>query len=524
MAVKCRHWVVLTIFLLSILLGLGQAAAAESSGNSDTVHLQILTVNDFHGALTEKGKNPGAAKLVEFLQEAKATDPDGTLLVSAGDMFQGTPDSNLLYGKTVVDVMNYARFDVATLGNHEFDWGIDILKQRMAQSNFPYVCANIFDRGTGKVIDFVKPYLIVERRGLKIAAIGIATPETAYKTNPKVVADYIFDDPARVVNSLVPELKVQGVSVILLLTHLASWVDEQGNISGDAAMFAQQAKGIDAVVSAHSHQIVYGKVNAIPIVQASYNGRAVGKIELFFNKSSHKVTSSIASVTLLPYSGLAANPEVQIMLDQAQQELAPVKNIVVGQTIHELSHDRNAPAETFLGQWVTDIMRQAVNGDIAFQNTGGLRTGIPVGAITMENLYEVMPFDNTLFTVEMTGEQVMKVLEYGIMNDRIGMVQYSGLKVSYNSTAPPGARITSVTMSDGTPLHMDKTYKVVTNDFMAAGGDGFTMFKAGKNLHDSGIPVRDILADTIRKLKIIDFSGDDRWKMTASGGQQQNAA
>jgi 2',3'-cyclic-nucleotide 2'-phosphodiesterase/3'-nucleotidase len=508
---------------MAMLLTVGQAAAAEINSDNDIVHLQILTINDFHGSLAENGKNPGAAKLAEYLIEAKAQNPS-VLLVSAGDMFQGSPDSNLLYGKTVVDVMNYVKFDVMTLGNHEFDWGIDILKQRIAQSKFPYVCANVIDRITGKPVDFVKPYILLERNGVKIGVIGIATPETAYKTNPKVVSGFIFEDPAKVVNALVPEIKQQGAAVIVVLTHLASWMDGNGNISGDAADFALQTSGIDAVVSGHSHQTVYGKVNGVPVVQAYYNGRAVGKIELLFNKSSHKVEDYSVGVTTLPYPGLKANSGVQAMLDQAQTGIAAVKNIVVGHTVHGLSHDRNELTETLLGQWVTDTMRQAVGADIAFQNSGGLRTGIPAGIVSMGNLYEVMPFDNTLITVDMTGKQVMSVLEYGLMNNKIGMVQYSGIRVSYEATGPQGGHISAVTMSDGTPLGLEKNYKVVTNDFMAAGGDGFTVFQEGKNLHDTAIPVRDILSDSIRTQKVIDFVGDDRWDVTPTAEQRQQDA
>jgi 5'-nucleotidase/UDP-sugar diphosphatase len=272
--------------LMSMLLVAGQAAAGDSGGGGEIVQLQIITVNDFHGALMENGKNPGAAKLAEYIKERRAHNPAGTLLLGAGDMFTGTPDSNLLYGKPVVDIMNYARFDAMTLGNHEFDWGIDRLKERIAQSDFPYVCANLLDKSTGRPADFVKPYVIVKRLGVNIAIIGIATPETAYKTNPKLIAGYTFEDPAVVVNGLVPELKRKGADIVVVLSHLASWMDGDGNISGDAATLAGQARGIDAIVSAHSHQPVYGKVNGVPVIQASYNGRAAGEIAMTLTKAA----------------------------------------------------------------------------------------------------------------------------------------------------------------------------------------------------------------------------------------------
>ncbi|MBP2652896.1 MAG: 5-nucleotidase [Firmicutes bacterium] len=515
---------VFAVGLISLLLLAGQVADAESSQDSNLIHLEIITVNDFHGALEENGKNPGAGKLVAFLAEAKAKNPEGTLLMSAGDMFEGTPDSNLLYGKTVVDIMNYAKFDVMTLGNHEFDWGVKVLKERIAQSKFPYVCANVIDRKTGKLVDFVKPYTIVERKGVRIAVIGIATPETAYKTNPKMVSCYSFEDPVKVVNALVPKLKQRGVDVIVVLSHLGSWMEGSNKVSGNAAELAAQANGIDGIVSGHSHMAVSGKVKNVPVVQANYNGRAVGKIEFLFNKRSRQVVASDVSVTSLPFKGLVADTKVQAILRQAQMEIAPVKNVVLGQMLHELGHDRNELAETLLGQWVTDTMRQAVGADIAFQNSGGLRTGISKGAVTMGNLYEVIPFDNTLFTMVLTGKQIMGVLEYGIMNDKIGMVQYSGMKVAYDLKGAKGGRIIAVTMADGTPLSPEKSYKVVTNDFMATGGDGFIMFKEGQNFHDTCIPERDILADAIRKQKVIDFSGDDRWNVLTLGQEQKDAA
>lgn len=161
-------------------------------------------------------------------------------------------------------------------------------------------------------------------------------------------------------------------------------------------------------------------------------------------------------------------------------------------------------------------MREATHADIAFQNSGGIRTSIPAGNISMGNLYEVFPFDNTLFTIEMTGAQIMKVLEHGIPNKQVGMLQFSGLKIIYDESQPATERLT-VTLPDGSPLNLTKSYKVATNDFMVAGGDNFTMFKEGKNPTDTYIPLRDVLAVAIKTRKIIDFTLDDR--LIQSNGQ-----
>jgi len=500
-------WLVLVVFLSCIFLMAGQVAACDNETNPDIVQLQILTVNDFHGALVENGKNTGAAKLVQFLHEAKAELPEGTLIVSAGDMFQGSSDSNLLFGKSVVAVMNYAGFDAMTLGNHELDWGIDVLKQRIAQSDFSYVCANLLDKRTGKTADFVKPYTIMERSGVKIGMIGIATPETVFKVNPKLIASYTFADPVQTVNALVPVLQQQGVDLIVVVSHLSAFSKENGEVDGDAVDLVWKTKGISAVVSGHSHQMVSAMVNGVAVVQAGYGGRAVGKVELLYDKANRQIDDSSVAVIKLPYPDLAADPEVQALLEEGQQEVAAVKGVVVGQNERALDHDRNVRDETLLGQWATDQMRQTAQADVAFQNMGGLRTGLAQGTVTMGNLYEIMPFDNTLVTVTMTGEQIRKALEQGLWNENAGVIQYSGLKVVCDMES---RQMVSVTLADGTPLGLNKTYKVVINDFMASGGDGFIVFQAGRNLTDTGIPVRDMLADAIRKQQVIDFSGDNR--------------
>jgi len=506
-------YIMLSLFFSCTLLTHSVALATESA---DIIPVQILTINDFHGTLAENAKNPGAAKLAQYIKDKKKENPSGTLIVSAGDMFQGSPDSNLLYGKTVVEMMNAIGFDAMTIGNHEFDWGVAILKQRIAQSNFPYISANITDKSTGTLADFVKPYAIFERNGLKIAIIGLTTPETAYKASGKVVSAYQFEYPATIVNALVPKLKQQGVDIILVLSHLGSMMDQTtGKITGEAADLAMNTDGIDAIISGHSHQIVSGMVNHVPIVQASYWGRAVGTIDISYNKSTKKIVSSSASTAILPIQKLTADPQVKTILDQVQTETASIKNTILGRTIHELGHNRDVQEVSLLGQWTTDIMRSSTDADIAFQNAGGIRTNIAAGNITLGNLYEVFPFDNTLVTMEMTGAQIIKVLEHGIQNNTIGMVQFSGIKVVYDQDQIDNQRI-HVTLLDDTPLDLTRTYKVVTNDFMAAGGDNFTMFKEGNKQTDTNIPLRDICVTLIKKLKTINFNGDNRFiKMKA---------
>ncbi len=474
------------------------------------VSLDIYSVNDFHGALLAAGKNPGIAKLGKFLKDQKAKNEKGTLILSAGDMFQGSMDSNLLYGKPVVDAMNEIGFDAMTIGNHEFDWGFEKVNDWMKAAKFDFIASNIIDKETNKPVDYLKPYKIYDKNGVKVGIIGLATPETAYKTSPKLVANYTFEDPAKIVNEIVPLLKEEGAEVIVVLSHLGADMNkETGEITGEAAELAKGVKGVDAIVSGHTHKTVAGLINNIPIVQAYYNGREAGHINLIYSKDEKKVVGkNVESVSIMAVEGLEDDEAVKAIVDKYQIEIAPVKNLVLGKTVNELNHDRYK--NSILGQWSTDVMREAAGVDIAFQNGGGLRTSIAAGDITMGNLYEVMPFDNTLFTVELTGKQVIDVLNHGIGNEEFGDVQFSGIKVKYDAAKPEGERVVEVTMLDGSKLEEDKLYKVVTNDFMGAGGDKYTMFLEGKNAVNTFRPVRDAFIDAINKAQTIDFEGDDR--------------
>lgn len=504
---KSSFWI--AVICIHFVCMLPLVFAQETSDN--TITIDILTVNDFHGALSEAGKNPGLARLATLLKNEIAKNPSGTILVSAGDMFQGSPDSNMLYGKPVIEAMNELGFAAMATGNHEFDWGGKVLKDRIAEAKFPMVAANIVDRTTGQAVSFAKPYIIIEKKGLKVAVIGLATPETVYKTSPKYIKNYLFTDPVKTVNSLVPVLKQQGVDIVIVLSHLGSTYDSAtGKIIGEAADLALGTYGINAIVSGHTHQKVAGMVNTVPIVQAAYNGRAIGRITLTYSKSDKQIIANRAAVLDVTTAGLAEDRVIKSIADRVQAEVAPIKGIVIGHVTNELSHDR--ATHSLLGQWVTDTMRRTTKADMAFLNGGSLRTRIPVGVITMGRLYEVMPFDNTLVTLELTGEQILRVLEHGIYNKQVGMVQFSGLKVIYDKAVPTGDRIKKVTLADGGKLYLTKTYKVVTNDFMAQGGDGFTMFGQGKHIVDTNIPLRNCLLDAMKGTVTVNFVGDHRFE------------
>jgi 2',3'-cyclic-nucleotide 2'-phosphodiesterase/3'-nucleotidase len=472
--------------------------------------ISLITVNDFHGAMTGDAKNPGISKLVAYMKNEEKANKNGTLILSAGDMFQGTADSNLLYGESVVTAMNEAGFDAMVLGNHEFDWGLDKLKARIANSEFPYLGANLIDKATGKTADFIKPYTIVNKNGINVGIIGIVTPETATKTKPEMVAPYEFKNPAEVVNALVPEVRKAGADVVVVLSHLGALQDSKtGEITGEAADLAKAVTGVDAIVAGHTHANVSGLVNNIPVVANAYNGRSVGHVDIFMDTNTKTVTKSIPYLDGSVVKSLE-DARVKGWYSYIQSSIAPIKNEVLGKAAADFPHSPKDTQTTLLGNWACDVMRKAVNADIAIQNGGGLRRDLPAGTVTMGLLYEIMPFDNTLFTMDLTGKQVKAAIEHGIMSADFAPGQFSGLMVEYDSTKPAGERIVEITLADGKALEDEKLYKVVTNDFQADGGDKYVMFKEGLNRYNTNIPVRDVLVNEIKTKGTITPVDDER--------------
>ena len=487
----------LLISLITFLLILGSISfifAAEKE-------IVILSINDFHGALAPAGKNVGAVKLVDALKAEKAKNPEGTIIVSGGDNYQGSAMSNLMYGEPVSAVFKEMGIELSAVGNHEFDWGVDRISKWAEDGGFTFVCTNIYDKRTNQPVDWAEPFAIIEKEGVKVGFIGLATPETAYKTLKANVENYEFRDPVEVITEWVPKVKDAGADIIIALTHLGSFQDKEGNITGEAADLCA-VDGVDAVISAHTHQRVCGLVNGKPFVQAYKYGRSFGKLTFIFDENNKLLSAEPFLDNLYKRADtLKDDANTLAIYGKYEEELNPVLGKVLGKTTVDLNHDRWA-GPSLLGEWVCEIMKDKAGVQIAMTNGGGLRTSIPAGEITAGKLYEVMPFDNTLYTMKLSGADIKANIEHGIMNEDIGWIQIAGVRVTYNPGAEAGSRITSMVLEDGTPVEMDKYYTVVTNDFMFTGGDKYD-FKNAKDGLNTFVPIRDALMEAIEKAGVI---------------------
>lgn len=509
--------------MLITIISPASAVKVFAENPSKTIH--IVEVTDFHGTLLDSSGNQVGAVLSNRIKAVKAANPDNTILLSGGDLYQGSALSNINKGVPVAQVFSDMGLDATALGNHEFDWGLDTLNNfTMKDSAYPVICANLYDKATGKRV--FEPYKIIDKDGVKIAVIGAITNETPNIVMPDFIKNYTFKDLASEVNTVAAGIKTSGAAdVIVLLAHEGSTALDSvvGNLSG-----------IDAVLGGHAH-IITDKVlkdkdgRDIPVVAANYNGK--GYIDLTMTVNADKSLSFSASGT--NYKALdnadgyktdspVIDPAAKKIIDDANAAIAPIVNQVIGVTESELTRDQiktgNAAfGESYLGNWAADVTRKAVNANVGLTNNGGLRCNITAGNITVGSMWQFMPFDNMIYKVPMKKAQLKAILEQAVMDGGKG-IQVSGIKFSYYPSLPSLSRIYNITWEDGTPIPEDKIINVAAPDFLATGGDGFTNFIAAGGANSSNnsfILVRDALIKDVTDNNGIKTILDNRLNVNA---------
>jgi 5'-nucleotidase / UDP-sugar diphosphatase len=496
----CRFLCVAFIFLTLAHFAYGQ-----------TTEIRILYLNDFHGfaepysPLGSKEFIGGLAYLAAKVNQLRVEKP--TLLLAAGDMIQGNNWANLFQGESVIVAMNRMRFDAMVLGNHEFDYGQEALRRRISEASFPVLGANV------KGMEGLQSHVIKSLGGIKIAVIGVVTEDTPVSTSPKNVTGLDFFSPFSTVEKSVQELKGR-VDLILVLSHIGFYVDRK---------LAEEVKGIDVIVGGHSHTKVAKpvRIGNTLIVQAWEYGKALGVLDLTIQDG--KIVKWDGRLEEIRPSAGGEDPEVQALVKRYSQKVDSVMDIRIGETGVDLDGENVRRRETNLGNLVADILREVSGADAAIINGGGIRTSLNHGEIKIRDIYSILPFDNYVVSIRLKGKQIREALEHGFsgIEEEAGRFpQVSGLTVTYSRTAPVGSRIQTI-MIKGKPIDPDGEYQVATNDFMAAGGDGYKAFgeairasghfeivggmMKGEKLaySDSGRWIRDVVIDSIRERKRI---------------------
>lgn len=515
--------------LVLLLLSLALAACARpAAGPSDLRTITIVAVSDWHGQIEPlpvtiggvRRQVGGAAALKAYFDRARRANPGGTLVVTAGDAFGGTPPvSGLLGDVPAVEAQNMMGVDADTLGNHNFDHGLDRLRALMARARFAYVAANVVGPD-GRTI--APPSRVFTLSGVTVGVIGVGHPDTPALVARGRTGEYVFLDPAPVANAEARRLRAAGVEVVVVLAHVgADSVDRAGRPLGLLGDLASLLRGVDVLIGDHTNVSVNALVDGLLVAENRSKGAEYAVIRIDYDPVRRTVVRKSAVLRAPLVDEIEPDRDVAALVERYRAEVRPRLDGKVGEVARVLGRARDA--ESALGNFVTDALRRAYGTDVAFDNSGGLRDDLPSGYapadrrlrrrtpgyaagppwdIVRGDLYAVLPFNNVAVTFALTGRTLWEVLEHsvaeGVLRERRfagsggRFLQVSGFRYRFDPRRSPGARVVAVTLEDGRPVPRDGTpLTAVTSEFVHDGGDGYAMLRSAPGV------TRDLIAETV---------------------------
>ena len=531
---------------LAASIGGATSSAADpkpgKAGKAATTKIQILGLNDFHGAMeppTGSGGRIGAltneqcvqpvcvpAGGVEYLathvDQLRATNPN-TLFVSAGDLIGATPLlSALFHDEPTIEAFNAMQLDYNGVGNHEFDEGVDELLRMQdggchpvdgcldgdgfSGADFDFLAANVSYKDSGDTI--FAPYKVHEFPGVDVAVIGMTLEGTPTIVSPEGIKTVDFADEAETVNNLIPELKAQGVETVIVLLHEGGSVTTPGNGTGSVTGIddCEGAGGaippivnamddeVDVVVTGHTNWAVNCEIDGKIVTGAGSNGRLVTDIDLTVSRATKEVLSATVDNEIVTRDVPKAGPLTDLIA-KYNTIVGPIAAEVVGETAVPLQRTNSSnPVESQLGDVIADAQLAATAAPedggavIALMNPGGVRADLDLGPVTYGEAFAVQPFANILTTVTLTGAELKAILEqqrYSVTSSGTVNATFlqpsEGFSFTFTLSAPAGSRVTGM-MLNGEPIDPATSYRVTANNFLTTGGDGFTAFLQGDDI------------------------------------------
>ncbi len=510
----------LGIVLMIFVIGFTGSCSFHTP-KQDSYTLVVLHTNDHHGhpvgfdkyPVKQIGGMPARATLITRIR----SEFPNVLLLDAGDMNTGRPESVFFNAEPDIVSMNYMKYDAMVLGNHEFDAGLDVLKKQIKQAEFPFISANIQKKG-GE--EFVKPYILKQFKGFTVAIFGLTTSTVRSVGNPEMFTELEVHNEIHIAQKLVPELR-QKADIIIALTHMGTDPDDDKNEYG-ARRLAAQVPGIDLIVDGHSHTILHSplQIGTTRIVQAGDWGIFLGMVTITLEKG--QITSvngklvpindkriektddgkekvvfvgeeipedTALSALLKPFNDKVdavlgekiGNAPVALLQEKIRQEEAPLGNLVADAM-----------------QWYTSIMTIDGAVDFSIQNGGGVRSTMPKGDITKRIIYEILPFDNSVVVCVLKGSQVRELFAFlATVPPNSGAFPQVSREVSFTLNYALG-KCENV-LINGQPIDDNKMYRIATNSYMANGGDKYRVFKESLRIDDTSKFQRDVVIEYIKK-------------------------
>jgi 5'-nucleotidase / UDP-sugar diphosphatase len=447
------------------------------------VRVTILQVNDvYQFAPVDFGKSGGLARVLTLRKKIMRQSPN-TLFLFSGDTLSPSIESNtkqdgkMLQGRQMIEAWNLVGLDYAAFGNHEFDFGPNVLLDRVRESNFKWLGANVFDKKSGKLFADAPEFVVREFDGVKIGIFGILLPDTIKTSSPGT--DVEIREPCETAARVIPKIRAAGAQVIVALTHLSMREDKQ----------LARCSDVDVIIGGHEHTLLESMAGRAPIFKMTSDARELGQIDLNISRTTGKLESIDWRVWPVN-EGVEKDPDFEPLIAKYGDLLKSLDE-VVGKT--EVKLDLASAVvrtqETNMADFIADVYRLSTGADVALVNGGSIRADseIAPGNITRRDVLEILPYNNHIVKIQIAGSVLRAALEYGVASMGPGeqpgrFPQVSGMRYTYDARLKPGARLTAVTVN-GQPLDDKRNYTLATSDYVALKqGDGYEVFRNAKVL------------------------------------------
>lgn len=511
--------------LSALLLGLAFAPSVLAQASH---RFTVLHVNDTHGRFweSEQGEYGFAAQktMIDHIKKEVRKQGGSVLILHAGDVNTGIPESDLQQARPDIEAMNAIGYDAMAIGNHEFDNAHSQLQQQQKWAKFPFLSANVLQKSNKQPL--AKPYAIFNKKGLKIAVIGLTTPDTAHIVNPANTKDWLFQDPIQAAHNIINKLKTEKkADVVIGLTHLGYYHNAQhgNNAAGDVTLARKLPRGsLAMIVGGHTHTTVCmnpdGSLNekfqagdackpdyqnGIWIAQAGEWGKFLGRADFEYKNGK---------TTLLNYQLIPINLKQKVKNAEGKSEYRPIaptipadkrlyaklekyqekgkQSVMIevgaseGEFLGGKEHARYKPSS--LGRLLTQAQKDAVKGDLAIVNGGGIRASLPNGTLRYKDLLTVQPFGNTVTYVDLTGAELLNYLQQVAMKET-GEGAYAQFSPNVSMKIQRSQKRISDVRINQKPIVATQIYRLVVNDFLAAGGDGYPKITQHKTFVNTGL-------------------------------------
>lgn len=415
------------------------------------IEFKVLYTSDEHGWMEGQAPGQGAANMLGLWEKDFGYPNNGRFLVlSGGDNWTGPAISSWYQGESMLQVMELMGYQASAVGNHEFDFGLDALKQRLNDSTFPFLGSNIRykDNELPPTDLGIKPFTVIDLDGLSVGVIGLSSKATEYTANPAIVGAFTFDDYANALEKSASELRQNGVQVLLVTTHLC--LDELIELVPTA-----EKLGIAWMGGGHCHMSFSQKIGGVGLTGSAAYLQSYAFADLLFDPDTAKTT--LSDIGVRPNKDGEPDADVAAVVKNWAERTEVEGGVKIGFIKNEISKQSDLMQTLITESWLWEIPQ----ADIALTNLGGMRDRLPAGYITLAQITSMMPFNNTIVEVKLTGSQLQKILEAKLTTPpAMGGIHLFQGKWVLNKT--------------GEPLDVNAIYTVLVNDFMYAGGDRYT--------------------------------------------------